>query len=258
MLQEELAPNNINKISGMLNGTSNFILSNMEDGNEFDSTLELAQKEGYAEPDPSFDIDGLDAAHKIGLLASIAYGTSLPPKDFFIEGITEIDKQDFIYPALIQKSSYLANLKGVRNGIEVDTDLIGTIHIAGSGAGQESTASGLISDIIHFANSNDNLLDISRKTNTLPIKDFNSFSFQYYFYIEAQDSPGVMASITSLLANKDIGIESIVQKDSLEENLVPIILVTDLFDELKLEKVKSSILALESVNKLRTIRIESI
>ena len=107
------------------------------------------------------DIDGLDAAHKIGLLASIAYGTSLPPKDFFIEGITEIDKQDFIYadmlgytikhlaisklnsdsielrahPALIQKSSYLANLKGVRNGItEVDTDLIGTIHIAGSGS----------------------------------------------------------------------------------------------------------------------------
>ena len=162
------------------------------------------------------------------------------------------------HPALIQKSSYLANLKGVRNGIEVDTDLIGTIHIAGSGAGQESTASGLISDIIHFANSNDNLLDISSKTNTLPIKDFNSFSFQYYFYIEAQDSPGVMASITSLLADKDIGIESIVQKDSLEENLVPIILVTDLFDELKLEKVKSSILALESVNKLRTIRIESI
>jgi homoserine dehydrogenase len=256
----------------------------MEDGNEFHSTLELAQKEGYAEPDPSFDIDGLDAAHKIGLLASIAYGTSLPPKDFFIEGITEIDKQDFIYadmlgytikhlaisklnkdsielrahPALILKSSYLANLKGVRNGIEIDTDLIGTIHIAGSGAGQESTASGLISDIIHFANSNDNVLDISRKTNTLPIKDFNSFSFQYYFYIEAQDSPGVMASITSLLADKNIGIESIVQKDSLEENLVPIILVTDLFDELKLEKVKSSILALESVNKLRTIRIESI
>jgi homoserine dehydrogenase len=215
MLQEELAPNNINKISGMLNGTSNFILSNMEDGNEFHSTLELAQKEGYAEPDPSFDIDGLDAAHKIGLLASIAYGTSLPPKDFFIEGISEIDKQDFIYadmlgytikhlaisklnkdsielrahPALILKSSYLANLKGVRNGIEVDTDLIGTIHIAGSGAGQESTASGLISDIIHFANSNDNVLDISRKTNTLPIKDFNIFSFQYYFYIEAQDSP---------------------------------------------------------------------
>jgi homoserine dehydrogenase len=256
----------------------------MEDGNEFDSTLELAQKEGYAEPDPSFDIDGLDAAHKIGLLASIAYGTSLPPKDFFIEGITEIDKQDFIYadmlgytikhlaisklnsdsielrahPALILKSSYLANLKGVRNGIEVDTDLIGTIHIAGSGAGQESTASGLISDIIHFANSNDNVIDISRKTNTLPIKDFNSFLFQYYFYIEAQDSPGVMASITSLLADKNIGIESIVQKDSLEENLVPIILVTDSFDELKLEKVKTSILGLESVNKLRTIRIESI
>ena len=84
MLKEELAPNRIKKISGMLNGTSNFILSNMEEGNEFDDTLRLAQEEGYAEPDPAFDIDGLDAAHKIGLLASIAYGTTLPLKSFIL------------------------------------------------------------------------------------------------------------------------------------------------------------------------------
>ena len=181
LLSEELAANNISKISGMLNGTSNFILSNMEDGSEFAPTLALAQKEGYAEPDPAFDIEGMDAAHKIGILASIAFGSSLPPQDFYIEGITKIEKNDFTYasdmgytikhlevaklqnnnlelrahPSLIKATSHLANLKGVRNGMEIDTDLIGKIHIAGSGAGQESTASGLISDLIHLSNCPD-------------------------------------------------------------------------------------------------------
>lgn len=283
MLKEELAPNKIKKISGMLNGTSNFILSNMEEGNEFDDTLELAQKEGYAEPDPSFDIEGVDAAHKIGLLSSIAYGSSLPPKDFYIEGITKIDKKDFIYaemlgytikhlaisedsedkielrahPALVSKKSYLANLKGVRNGIEVDTDLIGKIHIAGSGAGQESTASGLISDIIHLANSNEDILNVVSSINQKPIKDFGEFSFQYYFFIEAEDNPGVMASITTRLAEESIGIESMVQKDELGKNIVPIILITDIFKEDKLEGIKNKILSLDTIKNLRTIRIES-
>ena len=283
MLKEELAPNKIKKISGMLNGTSNFILSNMEEGNEFDDTLELAQKEGYAEPDPSFDIEGVDAAHKIGLLSSIAYGSSLPPKDFYIEGITKIDKKDFIYaemlgytikhlaisednedkielrahPALVSKKSYLANLKGVRNGIEVDTDLIGKIHIAGSGAGQESTASGLISDIIHLANSNEDILNVVSSINHKPIKDFGEFSFQYYFFIEAEDNPGVMASITTRLAEESIGIESMVQKDELGKNIVPIILITDIFKEDKLEGIKDKILSLDTIKNLRTIRIES-
>ena len=283
MLKEELAPNKIKKISGMLNGTSNFILSNMEEGNEFDDTLELAQKEGYAEPDPSFDIEGVDAAHKIGLLSSIAYGSPLPPKDFYIEGITKIDKKDFIYaemlgytikhlaisedsedkielrahPALVSKKSYLANLKGVRNGIEVDTDLIGKIHIAGSGAGQESTASGLISDIIHLANSNEDILSVVSSINQKPIKDFGEFSFQYYFFIEAEDNPGVMASITTRLAEESIGIESMVQKDELGKNIVPIILITDIFKEDKLEGIKDKILSLDTIKNLRTIRIES-
>lgn len=283
MLKEELAPNKIKKISGMLNGTSNFILSNMEEGNEFDDTLELAQKEGYAEPDPSFDIEGVDAAHKIGLLSSIAYGSPLPPKDFYIEGITKIDKKDFIYaemlgytikhlavsednedkielrahPALVSKKSYLANLKGVRNGIEVDTDLIGKIHIAGSGAGQESTASGLISDIIHLANSNEDILNVVSSINQKPIKDFGEFSFQYYFFIEAEDNPGVMASITTRLAEESIGIESMVQKDELGKNIVPIILITDIFKEDKLEGIKDKILSLDTIKNLRTIRIES-
>ena len=282
LLFEELAANKITKIAGMLNGTSNFILSNMEEGADFKPTLELAQKEGYAEPDPTFDIEGMDAAHKIGILSSLAFGTTLPPEDFYIEGISEIEKIDFKYamemgytvkhlavtkynqgnielrahPVLIDSNSYLANLKSVRNGIEVETDLLGTLHIAGSGAGQESTASGVISDLVHLSNSNNNISH-SDSNNKNELIDFLSLSFQYYFYIEAEDIPGVMASITSMFAEKKIGIESIVQKDYLKENMVPIVLITDPFVERDHEDLNKNILNLEAVHEVRSIRIET-
>jgi homoserine dehydrogenase len=284
LLREELAANRVSKISGMLNGTSNFILSNMEEGAEFDSTLELAQKEGYAEPDPTFDIEGMDAAHKIGILSALAFGTPLPPQDFYVEGITKISKSDFIYakdmgytvkhlavakvdngrlelrahPVLIKLDSHLANLKGVRNGMEIDTDLIGKIHIAGSGAGQESTASGLISDLINLANSKatNEKAENNNKTS-YEVSTFSELIFQYYFYIKAEDKPGVMASITSLMASKGVGIESIVQKEELDESYVPIILITDPFKESDYSELYQELLSLESVKNIRSIRIES-
>ena len=284
LLSEELAANNITKISGMLNGTSNFILSNMEEGSEFEPTLALAQKEGYAEPDPAFDIEGMDAAHKIGILSSIAYGSPLPPEDFYIEGITHIEKDDFTYaadmgytikhlavaklernslelrahPALIKVSSHLANLKGVRNGMELDTDLIGKIHIAGSGAGQESTASGLISDLIHLSNCPN--VDSSQKEQQKSVHELSVFGdlvFQYYFYLDAEDKPGVMASITSLLASKKVGIESIVQKEGRGKDSVPIILITDPFKENDHAELQKELLGLDSVKAIRSIRIEA-
>jgi homoserine dehydrogenase len=284
LLSEELAANNITKISGMLNGTSNFILSNMEEGSEFEPTLALAQKEGYAEPDPAFDIEGMDAAHKIGILSSIAYGSPLPPEDFYIEGITQIEKDDFTYaadmgftikhlavaklernslelrahPALIKVSSHLANLKGVRNGMELDTDLIGKIHIAGSGAGQESTASGLISDLIHLSNCPN--VDSSQKEQQKSVHELSVFGdlvFQYYFYLDAEDKPGVMASITSLLASKQVGIESIVQKEDRGKDSVPIILITDPFKENDHAELQKELLGLDSVKAIRSIRIEA-
>jgi homoserine dehydrogenase len=284
LLKEELAANKVSKISGMLNGTSNFILSNMEEGAEFDSTLKLAQDKGYAEPDPAFDIEGMDAAHKIGILSSLVFGTSLPPEDFFVEGITKIQKSDFSYamdmgytikhlavakinesslelrahPALISLDSHLANLKGVRNGMEIDTDLIGKIHIAGSGAGQESTASGLISDLIHLSNTNE-ISDQFYKGDEgkYPVLDFSNLVFQYYFYIEAEDKPGVMASITSLMAAKEVGIESIVQKEELGDSCVPIILITDPFKESDHAELQKELLNLDSVRAIRSIRIEA-
>jgi len=281
LLTEELSANKISKISGMLNGTSNLILSNMEDGAEFQSTLELAQKEGYAEPDPSFDIEGMDAAHKIGILSSLALGTSLPPDDFYVQGITNIKKIDFKYademgytikhlavaeqnskevvlrahPVLISKGSYLANLKSVRNGIEVQTDLLGTLHLAGSGAGQESTASGIISDLVHLANSSEeNLKAVSNEKVIL--SEFHNLTFQYYFYIEAEDIPGVMASITSVFADKSVGLGTIVQKENLDENFVPIVIITDPFKEQDHSNLIENLEKLDSIKSVRTIRIE--
>ena len=281
LLTEELSANKISKISGMLNGTSNFILSNMEDGAEFQSTLELAQKEGYAEPDPSFDIEGMDAAHKIGILSSLALGTSLPPDDFYVQGITNIKKIDFKYademgytikhlavaeqnskevvlrahPVLIAKDSYLANLKSVRNGIEVETDLLGTLHLAGSGAGQESTASGIISDLVHLANSSEEHLKAVSNEKVI-LSEFLNLTFQYYFYIEAEDIPGVMASITSVFADKAVGLETIVQKENLEENFVPIVIITDPFKEQDHSNLIENLEKLDSIKSVRTIRIE--
>ena len=281
LLTEELSANKISKISGMLNGTSNFILSNMEDGEEFQSTLELAQKEGYAEPDPSFDIEGMDAAHKIGILSSLALGTSLPPDDFYVQGITNIKKIDFKYademgytikhlavaeqnskevvlrahPVLIAKDSYLANLKSVRNGIEVETDLLGTLHLAGSGAGQESTASGIISDLVHLANSSEEHLKAVSNEKVI-LSEFLNLMFQYYFYIEAEDIPGVMASITSVFADKSVGLETIVQKENLDENFVPIVIITDPFKEQDHSNLIENLEKLDSIKSVRTIRIE--
>ena len=281
LLTEELSANKISKISGMLNGTSNFILSNMEDGAEFQPTLELAQKEGYAEPDPSFDIEGMDAAHKIGILSSLALGTSLPPDDFYVQGITNIKKIDFKYademgytikhlavaeqnskevvlrahPVLIAKNSYLANLKSVRNGIEVETDLLGTLHLAGSGAGQESTASGIISDLVHLANSSEEHLKAVSNEKVI-LSEFLNLTFQYYFYIEAEDIPGVMASITSVFADKSVGLETIVQKENLDENFVPIVIITDPFKEQDHSNLIENLEKLDSIKSVRTIRIE--
>jgi homoserine dehydrogenase len=281
LLSEELSANKISKISGMLNGTSNFILSNMEDGAEFQSTLELAQKEGYAEPDPSFDIEGMDAAHKIGILSSLALGTPLPPDDFYVQGITNIKKIDFkyademgytikhlavaeqnskevvlrVHPVLIAKDKYLANLKSVRNGIEVETDLLGTLHLAGSGAGQESTASGIISDLVHLVNSSEEHLKAVSNEKVI-LSEFLNLTFQYYFYIEAEDIPGVMASITSVFADKSVGLETIVQKENLDENFVPIVIITDPFKEQDHSNLIENLERLDSIKSVRTIRIE--
>ena len=276
MLNEELAGNKISKISGMLNGTSNFILSQMEDGADFDPTLKFAQEKGYAEPDPSFDIEGMDAAHKIGILSSIAIGTSLPPNDFYIEGIKDIDSTDFKYasklgfsikhlavasltenevqlrahPVLVSSDSYLAGLKGVRNGIEVETDLIGTLHVAGSGAGQESTASGLISDLVYLSNVRSNSSINLKKRININIQPIDEMEFKYFFKIKTLSKDFDLNKIEKIFQKNQVSISA--------ENFDDfyIVIISESFIENKKDSIMASLNNLSEVDSVKSIRIE--
>ena len=276
MLNEELAGNKISKISGMLNGTSNFILSQMEDGADFDHTLKFAQEKGYAEPDPSFDIEGMDAAHKIGILSSIAIGTSLPPNDFYVEGIKDIDSTDFKYasklgfsikhlavasltenevqlrahPVLVSSDSYLAGLKGVRNGIEVETDLVGTLHVAGSGAGQESTASGLISDLVYLSNVRSNSsINLNKRIN-INIQPIDEMEFKYFFKIKTLSKHMDLNKIEKIFQKNQVSISA--------ENFDDfyIVIISESFIENKKDSIMISLNNLSEVDSVKSIRIE--
>ncbi len=254
MLSNDLSANKISQVAGMLNGTTNFILSNMEEGASYESVLQEAQEKGYAEPDPSLDVNGTDAAHKIGILAALAFNTGLPASDFHIEGIENIKSQDFIYandfhmtvkhlavaklnnkgvelrshPVMLSMDSSLAGLNGVRNGIQFDTNLLGEFLVAGSGAGRESTASGLISDLFALSKSEKSspmqYPDFSKKPNLL---NFHDLIFKYYVYLEVKDEPSVLALISKIFAEHAIGIDKIIQKDQLDNSSVPVVIFTD-------------------------------
>ena len=285
MLSNDLSANVISKVAGMLNGTTNFILSNMEEGELFETVLAEAKAEGYAEPDPTLDINGTDAAHKIGILAALIFNSGLPATNFHIEGIENISPDDFLYadefgltikhlavackndlgielrshPVMIKKESSLAGLKGVRNGIQFDTDLIGSFHVAGSGAGRESTASGLISDLVALSKSSESLPmqypDFSKKPDVI---DFNELSFKYYVYLEVTDQPGVLAIISKVFGDHAISLEKVIQKDQLKNGYVPVVIITDNIVEKEIQIVMSDFLDQDVVSEAKIIRIEDL
>lgn len=285
MLSNDLSANLISKVAGMLNGTTNFILSNMEEGELFETVLAEAKAEGYAEPDPTLDINGTDAAHKIGILAALIFNSGLPATNFHIEGIENISPDDFLYadefgltikhlavackndlgielrshPVMIKKESSLAGLKGVRNGIQFDTDLIGSFHVAGSGAGRESTASGLISDLVALSKSSESLPmqypDFSKKPDVI---DFNELSFKYYVYLEVKDQPGVLATISKVFGDHGISLEKVIQKDQLKNGYVPVVIITDNIVEKEMQIVMSDFLDQDVVSEAKIIRIEDL
>ena len=283
MLSNDLGANQVSKISGMLNGTTNYILSNMENGVSFEVALEEAKEKGYAEPDPSLDINGTDAAHKIGILASLALNSNLPANKFHIEGIENISAADFKYadefnltikhlavtkkagaeielrshPVLIDKNSSLGGLSGVRNGIQIDTDLLGEFLIAGSGAGRESTASGLISDLIalskYVESSPMNYPEFKDVPN---IKSFESLNFAYYVYLEVQDQAGVLALVSQIFSENQISIDKIVQKDHLADGKVPVVVFTDVIKESQMQKALKNFSEQSEIYFSKIIRVE--
>lgn len=246
-LREGLSANRIEKIIGIVNGTSNFILTNMMQKNEkFEDALKRAQELGYAEADPSFDIGGFDAAHKLLILASIAYGVHGDPEDILIEGIEEITQEDIyfarefdfiikllavakrandnkvelrVHPALISKDQMLSKVDGVMNGVSIYGDCVGESMYYGPGAGGSATASAVISDLIDIARDNKNPMlgyKILPSENFMQILPSEQIRTKYYFRLRVRDEKGVLAKLTNIMSLNDLSIDSFLQKPKLK------------------------------------------
>jgi len=292
-IREGLTANRIEWLAGIINGTSNFILTEMRDkGADFADVLAEAQRLGYAEADPSFDIDGVDAAHKLTILAAIAFGIPLKFKDAYVEGIRNITRADVAYaeelgyrlkllgiarraekgielrvhPTLIPERRLIANVDGAMNAVLVKGDAVGPTLFYGAGAGADPTASAVVADLV----------DVVRTLTTDPTNRVPHLAFQpdalvdspilpmaqvatsYYLRMHAADRPGVLADITRILGDLGISIEALLQKEPAEgENVVPIIILTHRVLEQNMNTAIARIEALEAVQgRVHRIRLE--
>ena len=290
-LREGLVGNRINRIYGILNGTCNYILTRMErDQADFKEVLADAQKLGYAEANPSLDIDGFDTAHKATIAASLAYGKWFGMDPVYVEGITEITLDEIkltkelgykikllaiikqndgnveirVHPTLIPKQSMLAKVDDVFNAVMVNGDFVGDTLFYGRGAGRNATASAVVADITDVClNLNagssrrlpgfvaGNLYD-----QVLPIDNVRS---RYYLSLQVADEPGVLAKITNILASYNISISSVVQKERKGGENVSLVILTHLCEEKDMKAAIVRINALEEVrNNVKFIRIEDL
>ena len=261
-LREALAGNGISRITGILNGTCNYILTRMEDeGLAFEDCLKDAQALGYAEADPTFDVEGFDAAHKLALLASLAFGTRVASDAVFVEGITGVRPVDFrmaadfgyrikllgvaqvidgrieqrVHPALVPKDRAIGGIDGVTNAIEIEADFVGDLLLTGPGAGGDATASAVVGDIADLAEGQleggspvfGMPASTMRDAQAAPMADHRA---SYYLRLQAADRIGAAAGIATRMAERGISLESIVQRRDLRRNgsidSVPIVLVT--------------------------------
>jgi homoserine dehydrogenase len=261
-LREGLAANHIEWIAGIINGTSNFILSEMRSkGLDFNTALASAQQLGYAEADPTYDIEGIDAAHKITIMAALAFGIPIRFDQTYIEGITQLSNDDIryaeelgyrikllgitkrvangielrVHPALIPIKRLIANVEGVMNAIIVKGDAVGATLYYGAGAGAEPTASAVIADLVDvtrlFTASPEHrvpvLAFLPELLSDIPIVPMEEVETAYYLRLQVKDKPGVLADVTRILADCSISINAMVQKEHAdEEDKVNIIMLT--------------------------------
>ncbi|WP_298086621.1 homoserine dehydrogenase [uncultured Campylobacter sp.] len=241
-LREGLSANHILSINGILNGTSNYILTSMmSKGSNFADALKKAQELGYAEADPTFDVGGFDAAHKLLILASIAYGVHGNPEDILIEGIEGITPEDIffandfeyvikllaiakktgdkvelrVHPALVPKDKMIAKTDGVTNAVSVVGDAVGETMFYGPGAGGPATASSVISDLIDIARDGKSPMlgyKAPFEINALRLLDPSEIRTKYYFRLRVEDKVGVLAKITNLMSENNLSIDSLLQK----------------------------------------------
>ncbi|MCL4167120.1 UNVERIFIED_CONTAM: hypothetical protein GTU68_000158, partial [Idotea baltica] len=294
-LREGLSANNINWLAGIINGTGNFILTEMRDkGRDFDDVLKEAQALGYAEADPTFDVEGVDAAHKLSILSSIAFGIPLQFEKTYMEGISQISRDDVnhaaelgysikhlgiarrtskgieqrVHPTLIPKSRLIANVDGVMNAILVQGDAVGpTLHY-GAGAGSEPTASAVVADIIDIAraltadpeNRVPHLAFQADALSDAPIVSMDDVESAFYLRLSALDEAGVLANITQILGDIGISIEAFIQKQTKNsDGNADIILLTKVVNEGDMNQAIKSIESLDVVSgQVTRIRVESL
>jgi len=260
-LREGLAANQIHWLAGIINGTGNFILTEMRDkGRDFSDVLAEAQELGYAEADPTFDVEGIDAAHKLSILASIAFGIPLNFDAVYTQGISTIDLMDLeyaeelgyrikhlgiarrteqgiemrVHPTLIPESQLLANVNGVMNAVEIHGDAVGSTLHYGPGAGSLPTASAVVADLVDVArvltadptNRVPHLAFQPSHLNDLPVLPIEETICPFYIRLSVRDEIGVLAHITRTLADQNVSLESVIQKDGVEGEPVALILLT--------------------------------
>lgn len=292
-VREGLAANHIEWIAGIINGTGNFILSEMRDkGREFTDVLKEAQALGYAEADPTFDVEGIDAAHKLTILGSIAFGIPLQFEKTYTEGITKIEPQDVeyadqfgyrikhlgitrktetgiemrVHPTMIPRRRLIANVDGVMNAVLVKGDAVGPTLYYGAGAGSEPTASAVVADVVDVVrmlttdpeNRVPHLAFQPGKLVDLAILPIEEVETTFYLRMQVVDRPGVVAKIASILAESHISIEAIQQKEPNEgDNTVPLVMLTQKVIEKQLNKAIAEIEQLETVfGQVMRIRVE--
>ena len=286
--QQELAANKISAIHAILNGTTNYILTRMaQEGMDFAPTLKRAQELGYAEADPTNDIEGRDAAYKLVILSNIAFQTKSVPQDVYCEGISNIAARDFLYarefgyaikllaiakrdddkvemrvhPVFIPQDSQLAKVGGVYNAIEVETDLAGKLVFYGEGAGSLRAASAVVADVLAIARN------IYRGVNNVPelrldqritVKPMSEVTTRYYLRLNAPDRPGVLAQISQVLGDNSISISSVIQKESdLAAQTAIIVIMTYPAEEKGMQKALKQLKQLSVVNEVSNfIRVE--
>ena len=294
-IREGLGGNQIQWLAGIINGTGNFILTEMRDkGRDFDDVLAEAQALGYAEADPTFDVEGIDAGHKLTILASIAFGIPLQFDKVYTEGITKITRLDVeyaeqlgyrikhlgiarktpegielrVHPTLIPERRLIANVNGVMNAVLVKGDAVGNTLYYGAGAGAEPTASAVVADVIDVVraltsdpeNRVPHLAFQADLLHDIPVLTSDRFKTAYYLRLTAEDKPGVLADVTRILAEHHISIEAIIQKEApVDETAIPIILLTQITLEKEMNAAITEIEALKTVTgKVNRIRLETL
>jgi len=292
-LREGLTANRIEWIAGIINGTSNFILSEMrEKGASFDDVLKEAQRLGYAEADPTFDVEGVDAAHKLTIMAAIGFGIPMQFGSAYIEGISKLTREDIryaeelgyrikllgiakrkeqgielrVHPTLIPARRLIANVEGVMNAILVKGDAVGQTMYYGAGAGAEPTASAVVADLVDVArmltadpeHRVPHLAFQPDQLSSTPILPMSEVETSYYLRMGVQDKPGVLADITRILADSSISIEAMIQKEpEAGQTQVDIIMLTHLTVEKNVNAALAKIEALPVVTrKVTRIRLE--